>query len=230
MEELINVNFDRQTVSARELWERLDRPYRDFVPWFNRYKEYGFIEGQDYRALTIKVVTAQGNEVEAQDYEISLDMAKELAMLQRTEKGKEIRLYLLEIEKQWNNPEAIMARALKIANDTIAMLKPKAEFFDAVAGSKTAISMGEAAKIIYEETHLGRNKLFKVLRQKGILMSDNIPYQEFIDRGYFRTIEQKYTVPDGSTRISIKTLVYQKGLDFIRKVIKEDNIIALKQA
>jgi prophage antirepressor-like protein len=135
------------------------------------------------------------------------------------------------------NPYQLIATALIEANKILAerdaqiqQLIPKAEFFDAVAGSKTAISMGEAAKIIYEETHLGRNKLFKVLRQKGILMSDNIPYQEFIDRGYFRTIEQKYTVPDGSTRISIKTLVYQKGLDFIRKVIKEDNIIALKQA
>jgi phage antirepressor YoqD-like protein len=135
------------------------------------------------------------------------------------------------------NPYQLIATALIEANKILAerdaqiqQLIPKAEFFDAVAGSKTAISMGEAAKIIYEETHLGRNKLFKVLRQKGILMSDNIPYQEFIDRGYFRTIEQKYTVPDGSTRISIKTLVYQKGLDFIRKAIKEDNVIALKQA
>jgi prophage antirepressor-like protein len=112
----------------------------------------------------------------------------------------------------------------------IQELKPKAEFFDAVAGSKDAISIGEAAKIIYEETHLGRNKLFRELRQKGILMKDNIPYQEFIDKGYFRTIEQKYTKPDGTTCINIKTLVYQKGLDFIRKIIKKHNVVALKRA
>lgn len=59
MEELINVNFDRQTVSARELWERLDRPYTEFLKWFNAYKEYGFVDGQDYRALRVKVRTAQ---------------------------------------------------------------------------------------------------------------------------------------------------------------------------
>jgi prophage antirepressor-like protein len=112
----------------------------------------------------------------------------------------------------------------------IKELQPKAEFFDAVAGSKDAIDMNRAAKLIYEETRMGRNKLFKLLREKGVLMKDNIPYQEYIDKGYFRTIEQKYTKPDGTTHIYIKTLVYQKGLDFIRKVIKEDNVIALKRA
>ena len=112
----------------------------------------------------------------------------------------------------------------------IKELQPKAEFFDAVAGSKDAIDMNRAAKLIYEETRMGRNKLFKLLREKGVLMKDNIPYQEYIDKGYFRTIEQKYTKPDGTTHIYIKTLVYQKGLDFIRKVIKENNVIALKRA
>lgn len=112
----------------------------------------------------------------------------------------------------------------------IKELQPKAEFFDAVAGSKDAIDMNRAAKLIYEETRLGRNKLFKLLRDKGILMKDNIPYQEYIDKGYFRTIEQKYTKPDGTTHIYIKTLVYQKGLDFIRKIVKEDNVIHFKKA
>jgi len=102
----------------------------------------------------------------------------------------------------------------------IKELQPKAEFFDAVAGSKDAMDMNRAAKLIYEETRLGRNKLFKLLREKGILMKDNIPYQEYIDKGYFRTIEQKYTKPDGTTHIYIKTLVYQKGLEFIRKLVQ----------
>jgi prophage antirepressor-like protein len=135
------------------------------------------------------------------------------------------------------DPRQLIAAAVIEAQKIIAEqekkiqeLQPKAEFFDAVAGSKDAIDMNRAAKLIYEETRLGRNKLFKLLRDKGILMKDNIPYQEYIDKGYFRTIEQKYTKPDGTTHIYIKTLVYQKGLDFIRKVIKEDNVIALKRA
>jgi len=135
------------------------------------------------------------------------------------------------------DPRQLIAAAVIEAQKIIAEqekkiqeLEPKAEFFDAVAGSKDAIDMNRAAKLIYEETRMGRNKLFKLLREKGVLMKDNIPYQEYIDKGYFRTIEQKYTKPDGTTHIYIKTLVYQKGLDFIRKVIKENNVIALKRA
>lgn len=113
------------------------------------------------------------------------------------------------------DPRQLIAAAVIEAQKIIAEqekkikeLEPKAEFFDAVAGSKDAIDMNRAAKLIYEETRLGRNKLFKLLREKGVLMKDNIPYQEYIDKGYFRTIEQKYTKPDGTTHIYIKTLVY----------------------
>ena len=94
------------------------------------------------------------------------------------------------------------------------LMQPKAEFFDAVAGSKTAISLGEVAKVL--DMGIGRNKLFEILRQKHILMCNNQPYQQYVDMGYFRVIEQKYEV-HGEVRISIKTLVYQKGIDWIRK-------------
>ena len=100
-------------------------------------------------------------------------------------------------------------------------LLPKAEFFDAVTDSKTAISIGEVAKVL--DMGIGQNKLFAFLREQKILDRQNIPYQEYIDRGYFRTIEQKYDVR-GEVRISIKTLVFQKGIDFIRRQLqKEEN-------
>ena len=101
-----------------------------------------------------------------------------------------------------------------------AIMQPKAEFFDAVAESKDAIDIGSAAKVL--NMGIGRNNLFEMLRNKGILMQNNQPYQRYIDLGYFRMIEQKYNKPDGSTHISIKTLVYQKGLDYIRNAIRED--------
>ena len=102
-----------------------------------------------------------------------------------------------------------------------AKLLPKAEFFDAVTDSKSAISIGEVAKVL--DMGIGQNKLFAFLRERKILDRQNIPYQEYIDRGYFRTIEQKYDVR-GEVRISIKTLVFQKGIDFIRKQLqKEEN-------
>lgn len=123
-------------------------------------------------------------------------------------------------------PEQIVANALIVANNIIANkdkqieeMKPKAEFFDAVAESKDAIEIGKVAKVL-NYPGIGRNKLFEILRDKGILMRNNIPYQKYIDNGYFRTVEQKYNTPDGSIRINIKTLVYQKGVDYIRKVLE----------
>ena len=94
------------------------------------------------------------------------------------------------------------------------LMQPKAEFFDAVTDSKTAIPIGDVAKIL--DIGIGRNKLFEFLRQKNILTADNRPYQKYIDSGYFRVIEQKYEV-NGEVRINIKTLVFQKGIDWIRK-------------
>ena len=102
-----------------------------------------------------------------------------------------------------------------------AKLLPKAEFFDAVTDSKSAISIGEVAKVL--DVGIGQNKLFAFLRDRKILDRQNIPYQEYIDRGYFRTIEQKYDVR-GEVRISIKTLVFQKGIDFIRKQLQKEEV------
>lgn len=105
---------------------------------------------------------------------------------------------------------------LAIENDE---MKPKADFFDAVADSKDAIEIGQVAKVL-DFPGIGRNRLFALLREKQFLMGNNIPYQKYIDNGYFRTIEQKYSMPDGETRISIKTLVYQKGVDAIRRLLE----------
>jgi len=97
---------------------------------------------------------------------------------------------------------------------------PKIEFSEAVMGSKDAISIGEVAKVLNFQD-IGRNTLFSILREKDVLMSNNQPYQTFVDRGYFRCIEQKFNKPNGDTCISIKTVVFQKGVDFIRRVLTE---------
>lgn len=117
--------------------------------------------------------------------------------------------------------QAEKAEKLLIQNNELQLanreMKPKAEFFDAVAGSKKAMSMEEVAKVL-SYPGVGRNKLFEILRNQNILQKDNIPYQKYIDSGYFRVIEQKYNVGD-EVRINIKTLVFQKGVDFIRKTL-----------
>ena len=107
---------------------------------------------------------------------------------------------------------------VKQLHDENQELKPKAQFYDQVAGSKDAIDMGSAAKVL--NMGIGRNKLFELLRDEKVLMHNNQPYQKYVDNGYFRTIEQKFIKTDGTTSINIKTVVYQKGLDFIRKLIE----------
>jgi len=227
--ELFKVNMDSEqiTLSARDLHEFLEVGTL-FKDWVVRMFEYGFEEGLDFNPLKIERVQIEGNrEVtrELTDYQLTIDMAKEIAMLQRNEKGKQARQYFIELEKQWNSPESIMQRALTIANkrldeykQKVIEMKPKADFFDSVACSKTAISMNDVAKVL-EIKGLGRNNLFKILREKKILMDNNTPYQEYVDRGYFRVIESKYTKPSGETCISIKTLVYQKGVEYIKRVV-----------
>lgn len=228
MNELITVNFDTQTVSARELHKKVGSTER-FSSWFERQLQFGFVENEDY--TTVKVLTEVQNnggtqERELIDHNLSVDMAKHICMVQRTEKAKEVRQYLIDLEKAWNTPEQVMARALKLADKTIDGLKaqllemkPKADFFDAVADSKTAISMNEVAKVLNIKGY-GRNNLFEFLRNSKVLDRWNVPYQRYVDNGWFRVIEQHYQ-KNGEPIVTTKTLVYQKGVDGIRKMIEK---------
>ena len=111
-----------------------------------------------------------------------------------------------------------LQQRLQVAENRLEIDAPKVAFHDAVTGSKDTIDIGEAAKVLAVKGY-GRNNLFERLRNEGILMQNNQPYQKYIDAGYFRTIESSFTAPDGTTHVNIKTVVYQRGLDFIRKVI-----------
>lgn len=122
--------------------------------------------------------------------------------------------------------EQILASAVILAQNIIASkdkliadMKPKADFFDAVADSKTAIPMDQVAKVL--DCGLGRNKIFELLRNNSILQYNNIPYQKYVDLGYFRVVEQSYVKPTGENCVNTKTLVFQRGLDFIRRQIKK---------
>ena len=99
-----------------------------------------------------------------------------------------------------------------------ALLQPKADFYDRVAESDTALDIGKVAKVLGYDG-IGRNNLFKILREEGWLMDNNAPYQEYVNRGYFRVIEYDYHTKHGETKVNIKTLVYQKGIDAIRKML-----------
>ena len=114
---------------------------------------------------------------------------------------------------------SILQRRIDDANKEIEKLKPAAEFAYQICSSKDAIDIGNCAKVL--NRNIGRNNLFEFLRNRKILQQDNIPYQKYIDSGYFRVIETKYTIPSGETKISLKTLVLQKGVAYINKLLKE---------
>jgi phage antirepressor YoqD-like protein len=124
-----------------------------------------------------------------------------------------------DIEKELIIQQALMYQQEKIKSLTerLALAEPKAAFFDHVADSKDALQMRDVAAAL-NIPDLGRNKLFELLRNKGILDNRNIPYREYQDRGYFRVVEQQGTDKEGETRVYLKTLVYQKGIEYIRRI------------
>lgn len=97
--------------------------------------------------------------------------------------------------------------------------QPAIDFFSKVGESKDAIPVGEAAKLL----GIGPNTLFAFLRTQRIFMNGtggqhkNMPYQQYLDAGYFAVVEKPFSTPDGKTHINVRPVVLQKGLDYIRK-------------
>lgn len=218
MGNLVNVDIEEQTVSARELHQSLNISSK-FTTWFERMAEYGFIEGDDFFP---KMGESTGGRP-SMDYQISMDMAKQICMIQRTPEGKRVRQYLIDLEKAWNQPELVMARALKVADKRIKVLeekieadKPKTIFADAVATSRTSILVGDMAKLLCQNgVQIGQKRLFAWLRDNGYLVksgaSRNMPIQRYVEQGLFEVKESTIQNPDGSVRITKTTKVTGKG-------------------
>lgn len=240
MNELIKITYsnDRPAVSARDLHDFLEvkTAYKD---WFPRMCEYGFTEGEDFNPLKIERVQNEGERIVARtvdDAVLTIDMAKELCMIQRNEKGKQARQYFLQIEKDWNSPEKVMARALQIAGDKLKRLEnkveadaPKVLFADAVSASKTSILVGELAKLLKQNgVDVGQHRLFRWMRENGYLIRRNgtdfnMPTQKSMDLGLFTVKETAITHSDGTVTVSKTTKVTGKGQQyFIQKFLGEE--------
>ena len=232
--ELIKIDYttsDRPTVLARDLHTALEveTPYNKWLP---RMCEYGFTEGADYVTVDKNVYRADGKAMPQiqHDHQITIAMAKELCMLQRSEKGKQFRKYFIQVEEAWNTPEQVMARALQMANRMVDKLKkdnayllkkaeadaPKVLFADAVAASHTSILIGDLAKLIRQNgVEVGQNRLFQWLRDNGYLCSTgeryNLPTQKSMELKLFEVKETTISNPDGSIRITRTTKVTGKG-------------------
>ena len=234
MNELINVTLNdnhEPVVSGRQLHEALDVNSR-YTTWFDRMKEYGFTEGQDFLPNLGKSTGGR----QATDHIIKLDMAKEIAMIQRTERGKQVRQYFIQVEKDFNSPEKIMARALLMADKKVHQLeakieadRPKVLFAEAVSASHSSILVGELAKLLKQNgVDMGANRLFNWLRAHGYLIKRNgrdwnMPTQKSVEMGLIRVKETSITHADGHITVSKTPLVTGKGQQyFINKFLEQE--------
>lgn len=223
---------DEVVVSGRELHEFLEIGTR-YNDWFERMKSYGFEENEDFFELTQKRVTSHGRVHDMTDHVLKVDMAKEISMIQRNDKGKQARQYFLQIEKAWNSPDMVMKRALQIADKKIISLetkieqdKPKVLFADAVDSSTSSILVGELAKLITQNGYkIGQNRLFNWLRDNGYLIkrkgdSYNLPTQRSMDLEIMDIKKRVHNNPDGSIRTTRTTKITGKGQQyFINKFL-----------
>lgn len=223
MQELLKISYEAEnpTVSARELHDQLSIGTK-FTTWFQRMTEYGFSENTDYKTCYPNLGSENHGGQNMVDYQISVDMAKEICMIQRSPEGKRIRQYFIDLEKAWNTPEQIFARALKMADKTIEELKhnnalllednvrmkPKEVFADAVATSQSTILIADLAKLLKQNgVDTGLKRLFEWLRANGYLIRRkgtdyNMPTQKSMELQLFQVKESKH---------GILSLVYKDG-------------------
>lgn len=249
MNELIKVEMNENLepiISGRELHEKLgvETPFKK---WIDRMLDYGFTENVDFTVMDIFVQddTAFGGQRKMNEYFLKLDTAKEICMLQRNELGKQFRKYFIQVEKEFNSPEKIMARAVLIADrkvntltievkelkDKIETDRPKVIFAEALAVSEKSILIGELSKILNQNgVEIGAKRLFEWLRSNNYLMAKGESYNQPSQKSMnLKLMEIKKTTinnSDGSVRVTTTTKITPKGQEyFINKFLKNKELI-----
>lgn len=238
MNELIKVTYENEkpTVLGRDLHDflQIETPYKK---WFDRMKEYGFSENADYLVLDKNVQNSQGGRP-ATEHQLTIEMAKEICMLQRNEKGKQARQYFIELEKQWNTPELVFARALKLAEkkiDTLSIqisqkdqiigeLKPKADYVDTILKNKGLVTITQIAK----DYGMSGAKLNKLLNEYGIQYKQSgqwLLYRKYHNCGYTHSETIDIRRSDGRPDVVMETKWTQKGRLFIYELLKKQSIL-----
>lgn len=242
MEELLKVNYDSEqpTVSARELHDGLEIKTA-FKDWFPRMCEYGFEVGKDFCS---KMSESTGGRP-ATDYQISVDMAKQICMIQRSEKGRMYRQYFLDLEKAWNTPEQVMARALRMANRSIESLKdrctflgeqvveqqkiigelqPKANYVDTILQSKSLVLTTQIAKD-YGMSARRLNQILKEMRIQYKVGGQWVLYSKYQSNGYVHSRTINITRANGESDTTMQTEWTQKGRLFLYEALKKKGYV-----
>ena len=228
MNELVKINYQNETptVSGRDLHEALEvkTAYKD---WFPRMCEYGFEEEKDFCSILSESTGGRPST----DHQLTIEMAKEICMLQRNEKGRQCRQYFIAVEKQWNTPEAVMARALRMAEETInrlsstvskltvsnQIMQPKADYFDELVDRNLLTNFRETAK----QLGVKERDFIKFLIDKKYVYRDKrgklLPYAGHMDKGLF---EIKECFNDKTAWSGSQTLITPKGRETFRLLCK----------
>jgi anti-repressor protein len=247
MNELISINYNSEqpTVLGRDLHEALEvqTPYDK---WFPRMCEYGFEEQKDYSTFLSDRSDGKAGKPRT-NHQLTIPMAKEICMLQRSDKGREFRQYFIQIEEQWNTPDAVMARALNFANQKLAEIQqsnlkltekvaiqeqqiiemqPKVTYYDIVLNCKDLVTITTIAKD-YGKSGQWMNE---TLHELGIQYKQGkiwLLYQKHAEQGYTSTKTSIYDGTDGEKHTSVHTYWTQKGRLFIYDTLKANGILPL---
>lgn len=241
MNELINVTLNENhepVVSARQLHETLEVK-TEYKKWFKRMAEYGFAENEDYLRVTQKCPTLGGLQ-DMTDHIIKLDMAKEIAMIQRTDKGKEVRKYFIQVEKDFNSPEKIMARALLMADKKIKLLESQnenllieleeanknADYLDLILQTKDSLTITQIAQD-YGMSARKMNQLLKQERIQRIVNGQWVLYAKYLGKSYVSSRTFDYVGKDGKTHSNISTVWTQLGRRFLYEKLKAIDVLPI---
>lgn len=241
MNELINVTLNENhepVVSGRQLHETLGVK-TEYKKWLKRMAEYGFAENEDYLRVTQKCPTLGGLQ-DVTDHIIKLDMAKEIAMIQRTDKGKEVRKYFIQVEKDFNSPEKIMARALLMADKKIKLLENEneillieleeatknADYLDLILQTKDGLTITQIA----QDYGMSARKMNQLLKRERIQRTVNgqwVLYAKYLAKGYATSRTFDYVGKDGKPHSNMTTVWTQLGRRFLYERLKAIDILPI---
>lgn len=236
MNELINITLNdnhEPVVSGRQLHEALEvkTPYDK---WFPRMTGYGFTENEDFSTFLSQSTGGR----RATDHVINLDMAKEIAMIQRTDKGKEVRKYFIQVEKDFNSPEKIMARALLMADKKIKLLESQnenllleleeanknADYLDLILQTKDSLTITQIAQD-YGISARKMNQLLKQERIQRIVNGQWVLYAKYLGKGYISSRTFDYEGKDGKIHSNVTTVWTQLGRRFLYDKLKAIGVL-----